>query len=126
MVFTSKEQIVNQLRNDITTKRSVLEHAILRIYQSQTRSEQNAKATTHYNGVGFTGADAPFMSSLAERLQGGRHLSEKQAYVAIRRMGKYARQIVNGSIAEKKIVAYNGCYLTGEDVVRYADLSKYN
>ena len=70
-----------------------LERGILATYRYQTVEEQDTKQTKESNKVGFNGADAPFLSSLAEWLQSGRHLTEKQMYVARRKMFKYAGQL---------------------------------
>ena len=39
--------------------------ALLVVYANQTQSEQQAKDTTENNGVGFTGVDGEFLSSMA-------------------------------------------------------------
>ena len=76
--------------------------ALVRIYQeNQTTDEQVAQATSHDNGIGFTGCDAPFLSSLAQnQLRYGR-LSEKQMGFVFRKMPKYARQVVAMSDAAR-------------------------
>ena len=40
--------------------------AILAIYDKQTEYEKRAKGTNRFNGVGFSKADAGFLSDLAE------------------------------------------------------------
>jgi hypothetical protein len=87
-----------------------LERGILRIYENQTNDEQRTESTNHNNGVGFTGADARFLTSLAKwiikgrrdyRRREGQSLSEKQAARARRMMQKYAGQLAR--IAEQNI-----------------------
>jgi len=71
-----------------------LERAILAIWRFQTRDEKRDEATEHNNGVGFNGVDGKFLTSLGNQLNSGRHLSEKQRYVARRKMKKYTGQLL--------------------------------
>ncbi len=76
--------------------------ALVRIYQeNQTADEQVSKATTHDNGIGFSGCDAEFLSSLAQaQLKYGR-LTDKQLSFVLKKMPKYAGQVVAFSDAAK-------------------------
>lgn len=67
--------------------------ALIRIYENQTAAEQAAHATVEHNGVGFTGADAEILTSLAEQYSKRRSLSEKQMALLFKRIPKYARQL---------------------------------
>ena len=116
-VYNNINEIVQNMKIQLN-RQDVLERAIIRIYKNQTKDEQTQELTTHSNGIGFTGADAPFLSSLAKWIGQGRHLTSKQISVANKRMGKYARQLVLGSISEGKIVKINGIYATGQDIAR--------
>lgn len=86
-----------------------LGRAILAIYAKQTEAEQASEATFKHNNVGFNGGDAPLMSSFAKQIQKKmsygvpteRALSEKQIFIARKRMVKYAGQLAK--IANKKI-----------------------
>ena len=71
-----------------------LARAIIAIYRRQTASEQASGVTKEDNGVGFTGVDAYLMSSFAVQLQQGWSLSQKQAAIALKRMPKYWRQLI--------------------------------
>jgi hypothetical protein len=66
---------------------------LLRIYENQTSDEQVSETTRHHNNIGFNGADAEILTSLAKQVIGGRNLSEKQMTIVYRRMPKYARQL---------------------------------
>jgi hypothetical protein len=69
--------------------------ALVRIYQeNQTADEQAAKVTSHDNGIGFSGCDAEFLSSLAEQYLRRGNLSDKQMSFVHKKMPKYARQVV--------------------------------
>lgn len=76
--------------------------ALVRIYQeNQTSDEQAAKATSHDNGIGFTGVDAAFASSLAEQYLKRGSLSDKQMALVFKIMPKYHNQVVKMSDPEK-------------------------
>jgi hypothetical protein len=79
-----------------------VEKAILVLYSRQTTDEQQTEATRHTNGMGFTGADAPFLSSLAKwiktsRREPGDRLSPRQRDRARRQLQKYAAQLVRAA-----------------------------
>lgn len=111
MVYTSKEAIVKQMRAQLSVRSDIRKRALLCIFQNQTFDEQKSESTNKYNGVGFTGADAPLLSSFAKQLKYKGYLSEKQDAILKRKIIKYARQLVNGSIAEGKIREVNGKYV---------------
>ena len=50
-----------------------VEKAILRIYDRQTRDEQNTQSTRHQNSIGFSGAAASTGSYCAQWLLAGRN-----------------------------------------------------
>lgn len=76
--------------------------ALVRIYQeNQTADEQAAKVTSHDNGIGFSGCDAEFLSSLAEQYLRRGNLSDKQMSFVHKKMPKYARQVIAMSDAAK-------------------------
>ena len=76
--------------------------ALVRIFQeNQTTDEQVAQTTSHDNGIGFTGCDAQFLSSLAQNYLRYGRLSDKQMGFVYRKMPKYARQVVAMSDSAK-------------------------
>lgn len=76
--------------------------ALVRIYQeNQTNDEQVNQQTTHDNGIGFSGCDAEFLSSLAEQYLRRGNLSDKQMSFVHKKMPKYARQVIAMSDAAK-------------------------
>ncbi len=88
----TKEYIADKIQNCDAW----LNRAIIAIYKFQTVNEQETETTNLNNGHGFTAADAPFMSGLAKWLLGGKYrkLSDKQKFVARKRMAKYAGQLL--------------------------------
>lgn len=87
----------------VTTNDRALYRAILAIYKNQTMSERNIQATTEHNGVGFTGVDGAFMSSLAEQILKRKALSEKQLVSARKIMPKYWKQLM--FVSKEKIMS---------------------
>jgi hypothetical protein len=76
--------------------------ALVRIFQeNQTADEQVSQTTSHDNGIGFTGVDAQFLSSLAQNYLRYGRLSEKQMSFVFRKMPKYAGQVIKMSDATK-------------------------
>lgn len=70
-----------------------IEKCILILYKEQTQHEQSLKDSLEHNGVGFTKGDAPIMTTLAEQLMRGIHLSPLQIEVHAGKMLKYSRQL---------------------------------
>jgi len=97
IVKYTKEMIQDMLAH---SDKAVLK-GLLRIYSLQTASEQDVEYTKEHNGVGFSGYDGNFMTSLAKGfIQYGR-LTPKQMVHARKKMKRYAGQlakIANGEI----------------------------
>lgn len=92
----TKKNCMEFLRYKLATDAKWNRRAIQRIFENQTIDEQESAETVKLNGIGFTGLDAKFMTSLVrsmEKFDGS--LSPKQQQVAFRMMPKYARQILN-------------------------------
>lgn len=89
-----------RIREKLLQSDVMLERSILKIYDRQTASEQNAGVTVEHNKVGFTAFDAEFMSSLARQIQSpnnhapeGRRLSVHQRVTGRHKMLKYSKQL---------------------------------
>lgn len=67
-VIDSKGQVWDKakVQSLLMTSDLAVETALLRLYNRQTLDEQQSKSVNRENGMGFTGADAFFLSSLAE------------------------------------------------------------
>jgi len=74
---------------------------VLAIHNQQTADEKKTESTNHNNHRGFTGADAKFLTSIANQIWGGFGLSPKQVFVTRKKMMKYAAQCAN--LAKKGI-----------------------
>ena len=86
----TKEQVQHLLQNDIRW----LTRGIVAIYERQTQDEQKQDTVKYHNRKGYKPQDAKFLSSLAKWIIAGRPLTEKQTYVAKKKMTKYAGQIL--------------------------------
>jgi hypothetical protein len=73
---------------------AAIEKAIKVIYARQTQEEKAGKSTVKLNGIGFSAGDAEFLSSLAEWLLKGRHLTYKQMASARKMVPRYWRQLI--------------------------------
>jgi hypothetical protein len=98
----TKKDTLAFVKNQLATNKVWATKALVRIYQeNQTVDEQVAKTTSHDNGIGFSGCDAEFLSSLAEQYLRRGSLSDKQMSFVHKKMPKYARQVVAMSDASK-------------------------
>jgi hypothetical protein len=92
----SKCIIAEKIQNDPKWLRA----GILAIYKRQTEDEKAAESTDKDNGMGFTGCDAKFGSSLAKKLLAGYTLTINQETAARKMMRKYAGQLLK--VAKEK------------------------
>jgi hypothetical protein len=113
--MTTSALTVENFKDKLANDPLWTERGLLVIYGYQTASEQDLGHTTDHNGVGFSGSDSEFLSSLAERVQKfskgnarfapkpvGSCLSPKQLKWAQRLMPKYAKQLLNHAKSKPK------------------------
>lgn len=89
------KDIINYVKNKLSTDSNWASRAIVKLYELQTSDEQNSQSTKENNGVGFNGTDATILSSFAQQINHGRTLSPKQLAIAFKKLPKYNRQIIN-------------------------------
>ena len=77
----------------------------------QTASEKRMKATTNYNEVGFTHADAKSLSYYSQLLEKGYTLRHDVIQKIKSRMPKYAGQLVRHSLEKGLIRKENNAYI---------------
>jgi len=82
------------VKNQLKTNPVWAKKALKEIYKNQTDDEQRAGCTTHDNGIGFSGADSEFLSSLAVQLNSRGTLSPKQMIFLHKRISKYWNQVL--------------------------------
>ena len=90
----TKKAKIAHVREMLASSQKWAERGLIRIFENQTADEQLSATVSHDNGIGFTGVDAEFLTSLAKQLQAGRQLSPKQMVWVHKKMPKYAKQLV--------------------------------
>ena len=101
--ITSKEQLIAILKQQLATRPQQAINGLMRVYANQTADEQQEGSVRVLNGVGFVPTDSVILSSFAEQYQKKGSLSNKQMAILYKKMPKYARQLIDGSIASGKI-----------------------
>ena len=90
------KQILSNQVSDTLRSRAWCRRALLRVYANQELDEQLVADTTKRNGIGFTPADAPILTSLAKQMLERNWLSVKQWEILYKLLPKYARQLQRG------------------------------
>ena len=90
------------LKTKLATDKAWACRAVVKLYERQTLAEQSAERTEEHNGIGFTGTDAEFLSSIAKKLNSGWNMTEKQMAWIFKKIPKYWRQIWSMIPAEKQ------------------------
>ena len=120
MICTNKEELISTLKSQIRTDRLTAWRALKRIYENQTEDEQTSELTKYDNGEGYTESDSEFLTSLAKQLLMYGNLSDKQTKCLFKLMPKYARQLIEGSIANGMIIhKYNRYFTTQDELILY-------
>jgi hypothetical protein len=104
------------VRTKLLSDDAWLIRGMLAIFALQTEDEREAGNTTHQNGVGFNGVDAPFCTSLASQFKARGSLSPKQIAALRKVMPKYAAQLA--ALANAK--AAKAAAAADEDAARAA------
>lgn len=106
MATITKGNLTEFIREQLKTNEQWAKRALVVIYERQTTDEQNTLSTNHHNNIGFTGADAYILTSLAQFYKRNKYLSEKQMKIVFRRIHKYCRQILDASEESLLIKSY--------------------
>jgi len=104
----TKKAIKQFVRGQLGTNPAWALKALVRIFQeNQTAEEQQIETTKEDNGIGFTGTDGNFLSSLAKQYIARGSLSEKQMAFVFKKMPKYSKQVIQMSDRDQltKLVA---------------------
>lgn len=110
MVYTSKEQLVNGLREQLAKSDRQALKALIEVYSNQLEDEKQTADVRYRNGVGFVSSDAYLLSSFAEQYKSRNSLSKKQLDILHQKMPKYAAQLIKGSLSKGLIVKESGEY----------------
>lgn len=117
--FTSKKEIIEQLKRQIANNESTAIHALLFIFDKQEHSEQENAITELHNGIGFNKHDAEFCTSLVTQYMNSGSFSRKQIECIKRVMQKYAGQIVHSKLETGDIVKDGRIYTWTAKGVNY-------
>jgi hypothetical protein len=99
MSFWSKTEVVQYVKDEKTPIRH-LGLLLFCLYQRQTSDEQRSENTHYLNGVGFSGTDAAFLSSVAKSCQRyGYSLTPKMVPHVRKALVKYAGQLAEALTA---------------------------
>ena len=93
----------DNLKELLLVSNRAVERAITVIYSYQTIGEQAENQTYSANGVGFNQFDSAILSSFAQQLEEGKHLSIKQLALARNKITKYTRQLLSHMESQKII-----------------------
>lgn len=83
---------------EMISKASSLELELVwipRIMERQTHDEVMSESTREKNNVGLNGRDAPYITSLMNQINAGKHLSPKQVIAVKKILPKYAGQYLS-------------------------------
>ena len=95
VIVNGKEWDKESIKKLIQTNDKAVYRALVLLYSFQTDEEKNTDNVKTVNGKGFNKLDAEILSSMARQVKSGRHLTDKQMYVARPKLMKYAGQILN-------------------------------
>ena len=94
----TSEQIVRWIQEDEEQVGKML----VALLTKQTDHERHIERTKFRNFVGFSATDAPRLTVYAKRFQRRGHLTEKELFVARKRLVKYRKQLAE--IANERTV----------------------
>ena len=92
-----------EIRELLETNDRAVVRGIVVIYSLQTEDERKTAETMEHNGVGFSGLDAQFLSSLAKQILERGWLTEKQMVYARKKILKYAGQLTKVANGKLKV-----------------------
>jgi len=98
--FTKKEAIAF-IKNKLQSDDRWAIRALNTIFKNQTADEKLSAEAKYSNGIGFSGVDAKFLTSLALQVADRGTLSMKQMAWLKRKIGKYAKQLLSVTNMEK-------------------------
>ena len=100
MTTLDKVWTIEEIKELIATNSQFVGRCLIKLFERQTAEEQNSDITIHRNGMGFSAYDADILSSMAKQFQRYGKLTDKQLYVARKKLQKYIKQLVR--IANKE------------------------
>lgn len=92
-----KKEIKAYVKGKLSTNDEWAKKALLLIMTKQLPEEQRSDRTVFDNGMGFTGVDAPILTSFAKQLRDRKFLSLKQMTILKKMIAKYWQQVIDAS-----------------------------
>lgn len=96
---------VKRIKEAIRSNDRAAIKALLRIYAKQTAEEKQVATARRHNGVGFNKYDAPLMTQMAQQWYRAGWLYPNQMRDVKVTMEKYAAQILDQMIEERRAAA---------------------
>lgn len=97
----TQNEIRDFVKKQLATNKDWALKALLKIFEFQTKSEQESENTHECNRVGFTGTDGKILASFAKQYLSRHFLSPKQMILLYKKMPKYWGQIIKISDRQK-------------------------
>jgi len=97
----TKKEMRDFVKKQLATNKAWATKALLKIFDKQTKDEQEYEHTREANHVGFTGVDGEILTSFAKQLQSRGFLTPKQMVLVYKKMPKYWMQIIKISDQKK-------------------------
>lgn len=116
LTFPTKKARRDYVRSQINSSASWQVLTLATVYAGQTEDEKASETTTEDNGIGFTGFDGEFGTSLGNQFTQKGWLSKKQMAVLPKMMVKYADQLIRVLEADGALqIVKKGGKATGEE-----------
>jgi hypothetical protein len=93
----SNKEIKAYVKEKLSTNDIWAQKALLLIMSRQLPEEQRTDRTVFVNNMGFTGFDAPMLTSFAKQLRDRKFLSPKQMTILKKTIAKYWQQVIDAS-----------------------------
>lgn len=107
VTFKSKCEIIDKLREQISSKDSTAIHTLLFIFERQSEDEQKHESVRWRNGIGFKIQDAKTGCNLAKWFKSKGFFTPKQIALVKSMVRKYAGQVVEAMICSGEIRQIN-------------------
>jgi hypothetical protein len=98
----TKKSKLEVLREQLLTNDRWAVRGLIAIYGYQTAQEQARGETSVKNRVGFSAYDAQTMTALAQQVIGGRQLTTVQLRLLRPRIARYAKQLLDIAVQNRK------------------------
>lgn len=113
-VIRSKSQMINEVKSVIRGSIDSALDGLVTVFSNQLIDERAMEKTYHRNRVGFNKPDAKVLTHIAKCYIEGNSLNANEIDEVMKRVPKYARQIVKTKISRGEIVKRDGSYMIME------------